>query len=1158
MTPSEAPLRTPVRHVVHNWQAVFGSGASFGAARLAAEPGTVVVYAARDTENAERVRNEIDFYGSGKVPVRTFPDWETLPYDHFSPHQDIVSDRLTTLHELRDVTHGVLVAPVRTLMQRLAPAAFVDAHTLTLRTGERFAIDAQRARLDRAGYQHVRTVGERGEYAVRGSLVDVFPMGAGAPLRIDLFDERIETLRTFDPDTQRTAERVESVRMLPAREVPLDPDGIARFRDRWHRTFDVDVRRCPVYQDVSRGIPHPGIEYYLPFFFEETATLFDFLPETAVIVLDADAMSEAARFEDELHGRHESLRHDIERPILEPRALYLSRAELRDVLKPYARIQVDPDATLHRHRVSFHGRPLPEVTASHRGRDEARLLRRFLEDCAEPVLLTAQTAGRAQHLDEFLARAGLRPPAVTTFEEFLDRGVPLATAVADIERGAWLTGFAVVTESEVFGRRNDDVAARATTRRIDPDLVIRNLTELSVGAPVVHIDHGIGRYQGLETLEIDGHTQEFLSLEYAEEAKLYVPVTSLHLISRYAGADAEHAPLHRLGSDQWDKAKRRAARKAYDVAAELLDIHARRATRPGTAFARPDDEYARFCDRFAFETTADQQAAIDAVIEDLCAEQATDRLICGDVGFGKTEVAMRAAFVAVASGRQVAVLTPTTLLAQQHHETFRDRFADWPVHIEAVSRLRTDGEIAAVADRLAAGKVDIVIGTHRLLGAGIAFDDLGLVIIDEEHRFGVRQKERLRALRAEVDVLALTATPIPRTLNLALGGLRELSIIATPPAKRLSIKTFVVPKRNHVMREAIARELARGGQVFFVHNEVASIDRAADELRALVPEARIGVGHGQMHKRALERTMADFYHRRSNLLVCSTIIENGIDIPNANTILINRADKFGLAQLHQLRGRVGRSHHQAYAYLMTPDERALTSDARKRLEAIEAAGELGIGFTLATHDLEIRGAGELLGEDQSGQIETIGFSLYMEMLERAVDAIRAGRVPDMDEPLPTLRGSPEVNLHVQTLIPDDYLPDVHMRLILYKRIANAGTFDALDDLKAEAIDRFGPLPEAARALFRTTEIKLTSDALGIARIDVGPASGRLDFEADTPVHPMTVVGLVQREPDTYRLQDAATLRFSASLAAPEARFEFVERLLERLAPEVPAGVAATA
>ena len=1158
MRPTEAPIQAPARHVVHNWQALFGSGASFGAARLAAQPGNLVLYAARDTERAERVRNEIDFYASGKVPVHAFPDWETLPYDSFSPHQDIVSDRLTTLHDLGGVTRGVLVAPVRTLMQRLAPASFVDAHTLTVRTGERFEVDLERARLERAGYRHARTVAERGEYAVRGSLVDIFPMGAGAPLRIDLFDDRIETLRTFDPDTQRTAERVESVRMLPAREVPLDPDGIARFRERWHRTFDVDVRRCPVYQDVSRGIPHAGVEYYLPFFFEETATLFDYLPASTVVVLDPEAMTEAARFEDELEARYESLRHDVERPILAPRALYLSRQDLRDVLKPYGRIQVDPDGTRHRHRVGFHGRPLPDVTASHRGRDEAGLLRGFLAACEQPVLLTAQTAGRAQHLEEFLARAGLHPPAVATLEDFLDRGIRLATAVADVERGAWLADFAVVTESELFGRRNDDAVDRATARRIDPDLVIRNLTELSIGAPVVHIDHGIGRYLGLETLEIDGHTQEFLALEYAEEARLYVPVTSLHLISRYAGADAEHAPLHRLGSDQWEKAKRRAARKAYDVAAELLDIHGRRAARPGTVFDRPEDDYARFCDRFSFETTADQQAAIDAVIADLCSDRATDRLICGDVGFGKTEVAMRAAFVAVASGRQVAVLTPTTLLTQQHHETFRDRFADWPVHIEAVSRLRTEGEVTAIARRLAAGKVDIVIGTHRLLGAGIAFDDLGLVIIDEEHRFGVRQKERLRALRAEVDVLALTATPIPRTLNLALGGLRDLSIIATPPAKRLSIKTFVVPKRNQLIREAVTRELARGGQVFYVHNEVASIDRAAEELRALVPEARIGVGHGQMHKRALERTMADFYHRRSNVLVCSTIIENGIDIPNANTILIQRADKFGLAQLHQLRGRVGRSHHQAYAYLMTPDRRALTSDARKRLDAIEAAGELGIGFTLATHDLEIRGAGELLGEGQSGQIETIGFSLYMEMLERAVDAIRSGRVPDMDEPLPTLRGSPEVNLHVQALIPDDYLPDVHMRLILYKRIANADTFDALDDLKAEVIDRFGALPEAARSLFRTTEIRLASEALGIARIDVGPASGRLDFDADTPVHPLTVVGLVQGEADVYRLEDATTLRFSsATLAEPEARFEFVEGLLERLAPPVPAPVPAS-
>ena len=1159
MTPPEPQIRIPARHVVHNWQSLFGSGASFATAELARAPGAFVLYAARDTENANQARNEVDFYTSGKVPILHFPDWETLPYDNFSPHEDIVSDRLATLHALPEVTRGVLVTPVRTLMQRLPPPSFVDAQTLTLATGQRFLIDRERQRLERAGYRHARTVAERGEYAVRGSLMDIFPMGTSAPLRIDLFDDRIETLRTFDPDTQRTAERVESVRVLPGKEVPLDPPSIARFRDRWHRTFDVDVRHCPMYQDVSRGIPHAGVEYYLPLFFEETATLFDYLPEHAVIVLEADAMAAAARFEDELHARHESLRYDVERPILEPGALYLTRELLQAALKPHGQVQVDPDATRHRHRVGFRGRPLPELTASHRGRDEARLLRAFLDAADQPVLLTAETPGRRQHLEEFLGRAQIRPPSVATFEEFIGQRKELALTVAEIERGTWLPDFAIVTETELFGLRNDDAAARsATTRRIDPDLVIRNLTELSVGAPVVHIDHGIGRYLGLERLEIDGHAQEFLALEYAEEAKLYVPVTSLHLVSRYAGADPERAPLHRLGSDQWDKAKRRAAAKAYDVAAELLDIHARRAARQGTVFARPDDEYYRFCEQFPFETTTDQQAAIDAVIADLCSEKPTDRLICGDVGFGKTEVAMRAAFVAVASGRQVAVLAPTTLLTQQHHETFRDRFADWPVHIEAVSRLRTEKEIADIGKRLTSGRVDIVIGTHRLLGAGISFSDLGLIIVDEEHRFGVRQKERLRALRAEVDVLALTATPIPRTLNLALGGMRDLSIIATPPAKRLSIKTFVVPKRKHLVREAIARELARGGQAFYVHNEVATIDRAADELAELVPQARIGVGHGQMHKRALERTMADFYHRRSNLLVCSTIIENGLDIPNANTIVIDRADRFGLAQLHQLRGRVGRSHHQAYAYLMTPDPRALTSDARKRLEAIEAACELGIGFTLATHDLEIRGAGELLGEDQSGQIETIGFSLYMEMLERAVDAIRAGRVPDMDQPLPTLRGSPQVNLHVQALIPDDYLPDVHMRLILYKRIANAGTFDQLDDLKAETIDRFGPLPEAARALFRTTEIKLTSDSLGIGRIDVGAASGRLQFDADTTVHPLTVVHLVQAEPATFRLQDAARLRFAAKLDAPEARFEFVERLLERLAPGVEPSVAATA
>ncbi len=1167
----------PPPHLVHNWQGLHGSAGSLATARLAATAGQFVVYVAANPEAAFHAHGEIRFYAGDAVPVRTFPDWETLPYDHFSPHQDIVSERLATLFDLPTARRGVLVVPATTLLQRLAPPSFVQSQSLLLAAGETFDIAAQRERLADAGYRAVATVAEHGEFAVRGSLMDIFPMGAANPIRIDLFDDEIDTLRIFDADSQRTIAATQRIRILPARETPLDTDGIARFRAAWHRAFDVDVRRCPVYQDVSDGLAPQGIEYYLPLFFDATATLFDYLPENTVCVLEAEVAAAARDHWAEVAARYESLRHDVERPILPPAALLLGTAELDGRLKKYGRARLDPAAGRRRHRVDFGGRPLPELAANPRARDAAAALRSFAANTSARLLLTAETAGRKVHLDEFLRREGLNAADAADFAAFVRSEDALAIAIGPVERGFWLDDIAVVTETEIFGHRGEgglgtSAAARARRRGIDPDLVVKNLVELNIGSPVVHADHGVGRYRGLETLIIDSHpgalggeaseglsqaggevppmAMEFLVIEYAEEAKLYVPVTSLHLISRYAGASEETAPLHRLGSDQWTKAKQRAAEKARDAAAELLDVYARREAARSFAFRLPDDDYHRFVEQFPFEATADQQAAIDIVIEDLTRAKATDRLICGDVGFGKTEVAMRAVFLAVASGYQAVVLAPTTLLAQQHFETFSDRFADWPVTIEVVSRLRSDSEAKVAAERLATGRIDIAIGTHRLLGKTFKFKNLGLVVIDEEHRFGVRQKEQLKNLRAEVDVLALTATPIPRTLNLSLSGLRDLSVITTPPARRLSIKTFVMQHSRAVAMEAISRELARGGQVFYVHNEVRTIDRVADEVAELAPQARIGVGHGQMPKRRLEQVMADFYQRRINVLVCTTIIENGIDIPNANTIVIDRADRFGLAQLHQLRGRVGRSYRQAYAYLMTPHPKAMTEDAVKRLDAVKAAGELGIGFTLATHDLEIRGAGELLGEEQSGQIATIGFTLYMEMLQRAVAAIKEGRTPNLDQPLPT---SHELNVHVPALIPDDYLPDVHARLILYKRIAHAADRDALDDLKVEMIDRFGLLPEALRNLFRTTALKLAAGAIGVERVDIGLHGGRVEFAADTRVEPLAVVQLVQSEPQTYRYRNdskdtGGRLTVTREMPHPDTRFQLVEALLKRLAP----------
>ena len=1140
VSPIQPPLAPGPGQRSH-WCELHGGANALAVAECARQRNGLTVVVAEDTASARRWYDELEFY-TGELELLHFPDWETLAYDAFSPHQDIVSERLATLHRLPSISQSpiLLVVTIQTLMQRVTPRAYIDGHVMQLGVGQRFVIESERVRLDGAGYVATDTVTGRGEYAVRGSLMDIFPMGSPDPLRVDLFDDEIESLRTFDTETQRTLARVDHFELLPAKEFPLDDGAIARFRDNWHNTFNVDVRRCSIYQDISEGISPSGIEYYLPLFFDGLGTLFDYLPEASLFVHEADARLASKHFLVEVSTRYDSLAHDVERPVLQPRDLFLREEELLGAFKRHAQIYLNQTG---KHQRTFASRPPPEIQANPRLHQPAAALQKFLTANSLPTLFVADTAGRREVFHEFLSRAGMRPPEVADFAEFRRSALPYAIAIAPLERGFWLEDMILVTESQVFGHQVAERRAKAT-RAMDPDQIIKNLTELHVGEPVVHIEHGIGRYLGLQSLDIDGNANEFLALEYADESKLYVPVTSLHLITRYSGANAETAPLHRLGSDQWEKIKRRAAEKVHDVAAELLSIYARRETNPRFQFDQPDTEYQRFTEQFPFEVTLDQQQAIDEVIADLCSTHATDRLICGDVGFGKTEVAMRAAFLAVQSQKQVAILVPTTLLAQQHFDTFSDRFADWPVQIEVVSRLKSDGEVQAVSDKLQQGKVDILIGTHKLLNPALKFADLGLVVVDEEHRFGVRQKEQLRALRAEVDVLTLTATPIPRTLNMAMTGMRDLSIIATPPAKRLSIKTFVQEKRKHPIKEAIAREIMRGGQVFYVHNEVRNINQVADELAEMVPEARIGIGHGQMPKRKLEQVMKDFYHRQLNVLVCTTIIETGIDIPNANTIIMERADKFGLAQLHQLRGRVGRSNRQAYAYLLTPHPKAMTADAVKRLEAIEAASELGVGFTLATHDMEIRGAGELLGEDQSGQIESIGFSLYMQLLERAIKAIQDGKMPNMDTPLESI--SQEVNLHTSTLIPADYLPDVHGRLILYKRIANAENREQLDDLRSEIIDRFGGLPQSLRDLFAVTELKLKLEPLGIVRLDLGQRSGRLEFSSQPQVDPLAVVRLVQNEPNTYKLDGATLLRVKRTLQDFESRLAFANELLDKL------------
>lgn len=1125
---------------------VQGSATGLLTQQIACRHNGLMLLICQDMESAERLQNEVRFYSCDQLPVRLLPDWEILPYDSFSPHQDIISTRIQTLHQLPEQKHGVLILPISTLMHRLPPLSFITASALFLEPGQKLDSIALRQRFTDAGYTAVDTVYEHGEFAIRGAIIDLYPMGSELPLRIDLFDDEIDTIRTFDPESQRSIDKVDRVRLLPAKEFPFHQDAITRFKQRWRERFDVDHTRCPIYQDVSSGLTPPGIEYYAPLFFEQSATLFDYLPENTLILHDRQLNSAAEHFYHDVRQRHDERRGDLQRPILSPDELFLSAEELFSTLRQRPVIRLNEEAEeLKPGRDNLPCVDLPDFSTDDRQTPLAAL-QAYRQHDTTPILICAESAGRREALLEHARKAGLDLAECDNWSDFISQRPNLAITTFALERGLFIPGqLQLITETQLFGRQVFQ-RRRREKQQIDSDQAIRHLSELTIGAPVVHLDHGVGRYQGMQTISVDQQPAEFLVLEYADEAKLYVPVSSLHLIGRYSGASDESAPLHRLGTEQWSKARRKAAEKVRDSAAELLDIYARRAARKGFSFDCSEAEYARFAASFPFEETPDQANTINAVVGDMRAAAPMDRLVCGDVGFGKTEVAMRAAFIAVQSGKQVAVLVPTTLLAQQHFENFRDRFADWPVEVELISRFKSAKQQQATLLALSEGKVDILIGTHKLLQGDIRFSDLGLLIIDEEHRFGVQQKERLKSLRSEVDILTLTATPIPRTLNMAMSGIRDLSIIATPPARRLSVKTFVRQNDAPMVKEAILRELLRGGQVYYLHNEVKTIEKVAEEITALVPEARVAIGHGQMRERELEQVMSDFYHKRFNVLVCTTIIETGIDVPSANTIIIDRADKFGLAQLHQLRGRVGRSHHQAYAYLLTPPVRVITQDAIKRLEAISEANTLGAGFTLATHDLEIRGAGELLGEEQSGQMQSVGFGLYMEMLDQAIKAIREGKTPDLDKPL---HHGCEINLHLPALIPDDYLPDVHNRLIIYKRIANAADANALDELQVEMIDRFGLLPEPTRNLMRLTHLKLKAEALGIVKLDAGDKAGRIEFEAEPNIDPLTLITMIQRQPQRFRLDGASVLRFTQPMEKVASRFEAVESLLTQLSPK---------
>ncbi|MDX2506299.1 MAG: transcription-repair coupling factor [Gammaproteobacteria bacterium] len=1136
-----------------HWGKLYGSALSLAISNLARQSGQFVTLITSDMPSAQKLKYELSFFlAESGLEILTLPDWETLAYDQFSPHQDIISERLATLYHLPRLKQGILIVPLNTLMHRLMPLDYINNNTLILDRGMTLDIDQFRRDLEKSGYRCVDNVYEHGEFAVRGSIIDLYPMGSPLPYRLDLFDDEIDTIKNFDVDTQRSIKNCDSINMMPAREFPLDKQAINLFREQYRNILGGELTDSIIYNDIGQGISSPGIEYYLPLFFQQTTTLFDYLPEQAIIVNFTDLESITERFIHDTDLRYEQYCHNIAHPILPPAELFLRTDELFAHLKNYSRIicqsfEFEDKAGVY----NFASEKPPSLTFNTQQKaiqKESALnkLKQYLNSAVAEqrrILFCTETAGRRETLLELLKPYKIYPKSLAGWDDFLVSGKTPGICIAPLDEGMQLGDLALICESQLYGQQVMQ-RRRRKAKSQDSDAIINTLAELQIGAPVVHEDNGVGRYLGLETITLDDETAEFLALEYAGGDKLYVPVAFLHLISRYTGSNPDTAPLHKLGSGQWEKAKRRAREKIHDVAAELLEIYAQREAQQGFAYRFDEQHYHAFVSGFPFEETPDQQKAIENVVADMTGPKPMDRLICGDVGFGKTEVAMRAAFLAVSGGKQVAILVPTTLLSQQHTENFQNRFAEWPIKIAALSRFQNKKEQEIILKEVVAGTIDIVIGTHKLLQESIKYKQLGLVIIDEEHRFGVRQKERFKKLRSKVDILTLTATPIPRTLNMSLSGIRDFSIIATPPARRLSIKTFVQRWNNATIKEACQREIMRGGQVFVLHNNVQSIGKKARELEQLIPEARVDIAHGQMREKDLELVMSDFYHQRFNVLVCTTIIETGIDIPSANTIIIERADRFGLAQLYQLRGRVGRSHHKAYAYLTVPEKKSMTADAIKRLEAIEAIEDLGAGFTLATHDLEIRGSGELLGEDQSGQIQEIGFTLYTELLERAVKSLKEGKDPELET---AAHHGTEIDLHIPALIPDDYLPDVHTRLVMYKRIANAYSDVELKDIQVEMIDRFGLLTDQIKNLFAITSLKLKATPLDILSIDFSENGGRINFSEQPNIDPMKIINLIQTKASLYKLDGNSKLRLLKKEPDIARQFQYLSELLDHLA-----------
>jgi transcription-repair coupling factor (superfamily II helicase) len=1149
MSETQTILSPPIPHKIKQpvfWSGLDGCADSLAIAMAIKNESRLFVVLTPDTQTALRIEHELAFFLQNEYPILHFPDWEILPYDVFSPLPEIVSERLKTLAKLPEVTRGVLVISIPTLMQRLTPRDYVLANSFSIKVKSKFNLDLQRLQLEAVGYQCVSQVVQHAEFAVRGSIIDLFPMGSQYPFRIDLMGEHIDSIRTFDPETQRSLDKVKEIKLYPAHEFPFTDDSIKHFRQSFRAAFPENYQDNIIYQNVTKQITPSGIEAYLPLFVDKMETLFDYLPATTAFILPETLNKTAEIFISEATERFEQRKYDLQRPLLAVDRLYLSREEFIAAINVFRRIYLTANQT--ESAWSANSLVLSEMTLDARLKEPASRLKKFIANCASRVLLVAETAGHREALLERLRTYKILAKKVSSWDDFCQRDESPCIVVAPLDHSLYLPklGLVIITESQLTGDKAQQRRRRKKSSTYALEKMIHNLDDLTVGAPVVHQEHGVGRYLGLQVLKFGNIEAEFLTLEYANEDKLYVPVSTLNVIGRYTGASPENAPLHKLGGDQWGKSKKKALEKIHDVAVELLDIHAKRALKKGHAFKYSVTEYLAFADAFPFEETPDQQTAIDSILEDMHSPQPMDRVICGDVGFGKTEVAMRAAFIAAQGGKQVAVLVPTTLLAQQHYQNFRDRFADWPFRVEVLSRFITPKQQKIIIADLANGKVDIVLGTHKLLSKEIEYRDLGLVVIDEEHRFGVRQKEHFKTVRQNVDLLTLTATPIPRTLNMAMAGLREVSMITTPPPNRHVIRTFITEWIDSLVKEACQREIKRGGQMYFLHNDVKSMEKVARELEKLVPEAQVKIAHGQMAERELESIMLDFYHQRFNVLLSTTIIESGIDIPSANTIIINRADKLGLAQLHQLRGRVGRSHHRAYAYFIVPPKALISKDGVKRLEALEASGELGAGFMLSTHDMEIRGAGELLGDGQSGQIQEIGFTLYTELLERTVNALKSGKQTDLDAPL---HSGTEVDLQTAALIPEDYMPDIHARLVLYKRISSAKDKEELRDLQVEMIDRFSLLPDPVKVLFAIAELTLLANKIGIKKIDVQAEGGRIVFDSEPKLNMPALLVLIQTQAAKYKFEGGSILRFTQAFTETEVKIEFITQLLTQLMDE---------